>query len=82
LRIVVGIYRNVKAIFTKKQDTAAVLKDLITGMKEAKDSVIRKVKRVKKAPAEIKKVEMIEEEEEENRQEKQTKKSKKKSKRK
>jgi len=42
LRILVGTFKNLKAIFTKKQDTAAVLKDLLTGMKEAKNSIKKK----------------------------------------
>jgi len=44
LRILVGIFKNLKAIFTKKQNTAEVLKDLLTGMKEAKDSIRKKQK--------------------------------------
>jgi hypothetical protein len=63
LRILVGIGKNLKVIFTKKQDTATVLREMLSGMKEAKDGVIKKVKRVKKAPAEeVKEVEVIEEE--------------------
>jgi len=42
LRILAGIFKNLKAIFTKKQTAAAVLKDLLTGMKEAKDSIKKK----------------------------------------
>jgi hypothetical protein len=42
IRILVAIYRNGKAIFTKKQDTASVLKELIGGMKQAKDNLTNK----------------------------------------
>ena len=78
LRILVGIFKNLKAIFTKKQNTAEVLKEMLTGMKEAKDSVVNKVKRVKKAPVEeVKEVEIIEEENtEKNEEEKSVKGSK------
>ena len=46
-------------MFTKKQDTASVLKEMLTGMKEAKDSVVNKVKRVKKEPNQIIKEEPV-----------------------
>jgi len=42
LRILVAVGRNVKTIFAKKQDTATVLKELVSGMKEAKSSLIKK----------------------------------------
>jgi len=42
IRILVAVYRNAKAIFTKKQDTASILKELIGGMKQAKDNLTNK----------------------------------------
>jgi hypothetical protein len=35
MRVLVAVARNLKAIFTKKQDTASILKELVGGMKEA-----------------------------------------------
>lgn len=40
LKVLVKVGRNIKAIFTKKQDTASILKDLLGGMKQAKEKVI------------------------------------------
>lgn len=59
IRILVATCRNIKAIFTKKQDTATVLKDLVSGMKEAKDTLTSR-KKSEKEKNEEKVLEIIE----------------------
>jgi hypothetical protein len=54
------VFRNLRATFTKKQDTTTVLKELVSGIKEAKDSVIKKKTPESKA-AEVIEVQPIDE---------------------
>ena len=42
VRVLAAIGRNVKKIFTKKQDTASILKELVGGMKQAKEKATPK----------------------------------------